>query len=100
MLDFGFFKMPTDLFLLILAIFLIALQLLFCFKVKNKIISIIPVGLFVALTAVFGVIVFVLDGWDSIGCLVLAIWSALMALACGIGFGVWWLIRKKFGGNK
>ena len=100
MLDFGFFKMPTDLFLLILAIFLILVQLLLCLKAKSKIIRLIPIGLFVLLTAVFGALIFVLDGWDSIGCLVLAIWSALMALACGIGFGVWWIIRKKFGGNK
>ena len=103
MLDFGFFKMPTDLFLLILAIFLIALQLLFCFKVKNKIIRIIPVGLFVALTAVFGVLVFVLEGWRSMGCFAFAIWSALMTLVCCIGwcvFGVFRLIQKRFRDRK
>lgn len=95
MLHFGSFSIRTDIFVLILSVALTAIQLLLCFKVKNKLIRLIPVILFSFLTAIFFVLIFVFEGWDSLGFLVLAICSAVILAACGIAWGIWWVVSKK-----
>lgn len=93
MLHFGSFDIRTDIFVLILSILLLTVQLLLCFKVKKTVVRIIPVCLLSCLTAVFITLIFVSEGWDSLGFLLLAICSAALLLVCGLGWGIWWFVK-------
>ena len=73
MIDFGIFEIKTELFLLILAVVTLALQLFLCFKVRSLALRLLPATLFAVATVVFFVLVFVTDGWDSLGFLLLAL---------------------------
>ena len=73
-------------------------QLLLCFKVKQIWIRLIPAVLFSAAAIVFFILMFVLEGWDAVGCLVLMILSAAALGACALGWGIWAIvaiIRKR-----
>ena len=94
MLHFGSFEIRTDVFLLILFFLVFFVQLLLCFKVKNLVVRLIPSCLFALMTAVFFVLIFVFDGWDSLGFLLLAICTASLLLACGIAWCVCWITHR------
>ena len=94
MIDFGIFKIKTELFLLIVAVLLFLLQLFLCFKVKSLKLRLLPLIVLGAMIAIFVVLIFLTDGWDSLGFLVLAIWTALLLVPCGIGWLVWAIIKK------
>ena len=94
MIDFGIFKIKTELFLLIVAVLLFLLQLFLCFKVKSLKLRLLPTLILGAMIAIFVVLIFLTDGWDSLGFLVLAIWTALLLVPCGIGWLVWAIIKK------
>ena len=100
MIDFGIFKIKTELFLLIVAVLLFLLQLLLCFKVKSLTLRFLPTLILGAMIAVFVILTFLTDGWDSLGFLVLAIWTALLLIPCGIGWLVWAIIKKRKSSNK
>ena len=100
MLDFGIFKIKTELFLLIVAVLLFLLQLFLCFKVKSLKLRLLPLIVLGAMIAIFVVLIFLTDGWDSLGFLVLAIWTALLLVPCGIGWLVWAIIKKLKNSNK
>ncbi len=93
MIDLGIFEIKTEIFILILSVFTLALQLLLCFKAKRLFLRLLPVILFAILTAVFFVLIFLNEGWDSIGFLLLAICAAILLLFCGIGWGIWRIIQ-------
>lgn len=93
MIDFGIFEIKTEIFVGILSVFALALQLLLCFKVKKRLLRLIPVILFAAATAVFFLLTFLSEGWDSIGFLLLAVFAAALLLTSGIGWGIWALIH-------
>ena len=95
MLHFGSFNIRTDIFVLILSVVILTVQFLFCFKVKNTIVRLIPVCLFSCLTLVFTALIFVFEGWDSLGFLLLAICSAVLLLVCGLGWGIWRLVKNR-----
>lgn len=64
-------------------------QLLLCFKVKSLVVRLIPcVGLF-ALTAFFFVMIFLSFGWDSVGYVILTLYSGIALIISGIGWGIW-----------
>lgn len=94
MIDLGLFKIRTDIFLLILSVILLALQLFLCAKIKNRLLRLLPVLVLFTLTLVFTVLIFVFDGWDSVGFLMLAIWTALLLTVCGVAWLMWWLLIK------
>jgi len=54
----------------------------------------IPVILLLILTVVFSVLIFVSDGWDSVGFIFLAICSFSLLVVCGIGWLIWFIARK------
>ena len=95
MIDFGIFEIKTELFLLILAVLTLALQLFLCFKVRSLALRLLPAILFAVSTAVFFVLVFATDGWDSLGFLLLALCTATLLAVCGIGFAVWAIVKKR-----
>ena len=93
MLDFGLFKMDTTSFVVIAAIFAFAGQLLLCFKVSSLLVRLLPV-IFSLLCAVgFGVMLIMSDGWDAVGYLVLVMFSGGITLVCGIGWGIWAIVK-------
>ena len=94
MLDFGIFKIRTDIFLLIVAILLFLLQLFLCFKVKSLKLRLLPLIVLGAMIAVFTILVFLTDDWDSLGFLVLAIWTAIQLIPCGLGWLTWRIAKK------
>ena len=94
MIDFGIFEIKTEIFILILSVLMLALQLLLCFKVKKLLLRLLPAILFAILTMAFFVLIFLSEGWDSVGFLLLAICSAALLLFCGIGWGIWAILRK------
>lgn len=100
MIDFGIFKIKTELFLLIVAVLLFLLQLFLCFKVKSLKLRLLPILILGAMIAVFVVLIFLTDGWDSLGFLVLAIWTAILLIPCGIGWGVWTIAKKRKNSTK
>lgn len=95
MLHFGSFEIRTDIFVYIVAAIVLLVQLLLCFKVKNKHVRLIPVYLFSLLTAVFAVLSFVFDGWDRVGFVVLAVCAAFFLLVCGTAWAIWRLVRRR-----
>mgnify|MGYP001129541779 CR=1 FL=1 len=42
---------------------------------------------------IFAVMAVAVDGWDSLGYLFLAIFTGLMLIACGMGWGIWMIFR-------
>ena len=94
MLHFGFIDIRTDIFVLVLVFILALFQLLLCFKANKNVIRLIPVYLFSGLTVLFILLGFILSAWDSFGFFFLAGCSAVLLLACGIGWGIWVIARK------
>lgn len=75
-----------------IAVFL-PIQLLLCFKAKRRMIRLLPVIILSVLTVFFLVMAVTATGWDGIGYIFLAIFISFMLLACGIGWGIWAIIR-------
>mgnify|MGYP006923322861 CR=1 FL=1 len=95
MLDFGLFEIRTDIFVLIVSVVFLLIQLLLCFKVKQMWIRLLPLLLFFVLTVGFAVTSLFLEDWDRFGVAVLALFSAFPLVACGVGFGVWWIVSRR-----
>lgn len=95
MLHFGSFEIRTDIFVYIVAAIVLLVQLLLCFKVKNKHVRLIPVYLFSLLTAVFAVLSLFFDGWDRVGFVLLAVCAAFFVLACGAAWAIWRLVKRR-----
>lgn len=72
----------------IVAAVVFAVQMLCCFRVKKKWVRLLPTLLFLCPTIVCVVMMFVSDGWDSLGFLVLAILAGIPSLAGGIAWGI------------
>lgn len=69
------------------------LQLLLCFKVKKVFIKLLPVALLFISTIVFSVCSASINGWDGLGYLFFALLSFGLMIVCGIGWGIWAMIR-------
>ena len=95
MLHFGSFEIETDIFVYIVATIVLLVQLLLCFKVKNKFIRLIPVYLFSLLTATFGILAIFFDGWDRVGFLALAACAAFFLLVCAAAWAVWRVVNRR-----
>ncbi len=89
----------TTAVLIFSVVVLLPVQLLLCFKVKSKAIRLLPTILLSILTTIFVIMSVVITGWDGLGYIFLAIFSGIMLLMCGIGWGIWAinkLIKKKW----
>ena len=64
-------------------------QLLLCFKVKSRIIRLLPVIVLAVLTVFFVVKSVTNTDWEAFGNIFLAVYSGLMLLVCGVGWGIW-----------
>ncbi len=73
-------------------------QLILCFRVKHIAVKIIPTALFTLTTLALFIAVFAAQGWEAIGYLILAVWSAIILAACLIPWAIYLIYRlvKKY----
>ena len=79
-------------FLILIPLVLLA-QILLCFMVKPLIIRLLPAAILALITALLLIATLISNGWDSVGYLILTVWSAIQLAACGIGWAVWGISR-------
>ena len=77
------------------AITTLILQLLLCFKAKKIFIKLLPIALLIVSTIVFYVCSASINGWDGLGYLFFALLSFGLLFVCGIGWGIWAIVRKR-----
>ena len=71
------------------------IQLALCFKVKSKIVRLLPVIILFVLTVVATIATTTGIDWDALFYLICAVYLAIMLFVCGIAWGIWAIIRKK-----
>lgn len=67
---------------------LLPLQLLLCFRVRSRVIRLLPAAVLAVLTIIFAVMAAASVGWDGLGYTFLAIFTGFMLLVCGAGWGI------------
>ena len=72
---------------------LLLIQLLLCFKVKNKIIRLLPVILLSIVTIFFVAMASTATDWENLGYIFPAIFIGFMWLMCGMAWGIWASIK-------
>jgi len=70
-------------------------QLVLCFKVKSKIVRLLPAMIFAVLAAASAIAVAVKTDWSALFYLICAVYLAIMLFVCGIGWGIWAIVRKR-----
>lgn len=80
---------------------LLLIQLLLCFKVKNKNIRLLPVILLSIVTIFFVAMASTATDWENLDYIFPAIFIGFMWIACGMVWGIWAIIKlvKKKKGN-
>lgn len=79
----------TIIALIVSAAVILPVQLLLCFKIRKIVIRLLPVMVLSVLTAVLSLLAAVTSGWDSLGYIVLAVFTGIMLLVCGSAWGIW-----------
>ena len=93
---FNFIELDaTTCFGLVVAVFVLSLQLFLCYKVKKLFLKLMPVILLVISTIVFSVLSNLIGGWDGIGLLFFALLSFGLLFVCGLGWAIWIMGRKR-----
>lgn len=91
MIHIGSFDIKTEIFVLIVSLFLLSVQLLLCFKAKKLWVRLIPFGLFAGTAAVLLLASFIGDYYAPIF-FIYAIYSGFLALPCVGGWAIWWIV--------
>ena len=73
---------------------ILPVQLLLCFKIRKIVIRLLPVMVLSVLTAVLSLLAAVTSGWDSLGYIVLAVFTGIMLLVCGGAWGIWAIAKR------
>lgn len=75
------------------------IQILLCFKVKSRIIRLLPMIILFLTAIVYLVLVSITPaGWDRLGYAILVAYAVVMIFICGIAWGIWAVknyLRKK-----
>lgn len=93
MIHIGEFEIRTDNFVICACVVLFAIQLALCTYVKRLWIRLLPVELFSLSAVVLFFIARSAQDWDAFGYLLLALFAAFCALACGLAWAVWGIVR-------
>ena len=83
----------TEVIVYLSVLAMIPLQLFLCFKVKNKVLRLLPAGILTLLILIFICMIQVADGWDGIGFAILAMFSGILLLACVFAWGIWFISK-------
>lgn len=73
---------------------ILPVQLLLCFKIRKIVIRLLPVMVLSVLTAVLSLLAAVTSGWDSLGYILLAVFTGIMLLVCGGAWGIWAIAKR------
>ena len=84
----------TELILAVSVLVVLPVQLIICKKAKNKKLKFIPCAIFAALGIFCVVMTQVITGWDALGYLILAIYCAVLFLACIVGMLIYWICMR------
>lgn len=80
------------------------IQLVLCFKVKSKIVRLLPVIILSILTLIAAIASATSIDWSALFYLIFAVYLGIMLFVCGIGWGIWaitvFLTKKKQGAVK
>ena len=68
-------------------------QLFLCLKMKNVFVRLIPTFLTFAVTAVLFAMIYISNGWDRVGYLLLTIYSAILFLCCIAAWIIYAIIK-------
>lgn len=81
---------------------LLPIQLWLCFKVRSRILRLLPAIVFAVLTVALYSSAITASGWDGLAFIVLAILAGFMLLVCGLGWAIWAITRavKKRSGSR
>ena len=93
-MDLKILGISSEVFLLIISTIVLIIQLLLSLKIKSKFIKLIPIILFSILAIVFSILTFILDDWDSVGCLLLAVGFLILIFVCGLSWLIWFIFKK------
>lgn len=94
MFDLTYGNIDFDLLLHISILFvLLPMQILLCFKVKNRLIRLLPILILGILSIVLLYLTFTSTGWDGLGYLIFTIYSIYTLFICSLGWGIWWLMQ-------
>lgn len=93
MIHIGEFEIRTDNFVICACVVLFAIQLALCTYIKRLWIRLLPVELFSLSSVVLFFIARSAQDWDAFGYLLLALFAAFCALACGLAWALWGIVR-------
>ena len=85
----------TTLTLIISFSVILPIQLMLCFRGKNRVVRLLPVAILSSVTAILLVVVLIVQGWDGLGYAIWASFTGFMLFMCGVGWGIWWIINRK-----
>lgn len=71
------------------------IQLALCFKVKSKVVRLLPVIILSVLAVAAAIATATSIDWDALFYLICVVYLVIMLFACGIGWGIWAIVRKK-----
>lgn len=73
-------------------IVVLPIQLALCFKVKSKIVRLLPVVVLSVLAVAAAIATATSIDWDALFYLICAVYLAIMLFVCGIAWGIWALV--------
>lgn len=85
---------PVGIILAIVAVIILPVQLLLCFKVKSFIIRLMPIIILVLAVVITIVTNLDVSGWDGLLFVFGVIYVAYVMLMCGIGWGIWAIVKR------
>ena len=68
------------------------IQLALCFKVKSKIVRLMPVIILSVLTVIAAIASATRVDWSALFYLIFAVYLGIMLFVCGIGWGIWAIV--------
>lgn len=96
MFDIWYGDIPvTNLVIVFSLIVILPIQILIFFKAKSMFVRFIPIMILAAMVLMWIVLSFAVVGWEGLLYLFFAIYMLFMIFVCGIGWGVWALIKYK-----
>ncbi len=84
----------VPIFLAVSVCVVLPIQLLLCFKVKSRIVRLIPIFLSVISLIFFTVMFFITSDWSKIAHLIFIIYSLFLLLMCGLAWLVFAISRR------
>ena len=83
----------TDVWIILALLLTLLLQVFLCLKVKKLWIRLIPTAILFVSTVVFTVLLFLSEGWDALGYLLLALFAALFLGASVLGWLTYAIVK-------